>query len=118
MSDNSYDIVSEKNYSDKLIGLEQAVKLVQEKMTGRQKFKIADIDLKYVICSDLKDDDLEKRNISSYDFPGNPVTARPVWSFILKYQPTDEEKEYNSWPRKFINVDMITGEVLYQDRIQ
>ena len=65
--------------------------------------------------SKISKDDLEKKNISSYDFPGNPATARPVWSFILDYEPTKEEKEYNAWPRKFINVDMITGEILYQD---
>ena len=114
-NDNSYKLVNDEKHNDKVIGLKQAVMLVQEKMTGRQKFKIADIDLKYVICSDLTKDDLEKKNISSYDFPGNPATARPVWSFILDYEPTKEEKEYNAWPRKFINVDMITGEILYQD---
>lgn len=114
-NDNSYELVNDEKHNDKVIGLKQAVMLVQEKMTGRQKFKIADIDLKYVICSDLTKDDLEKKNISSYDFPGNPATARPVWSFILDYEPTKEEKEYNAWPRKFINVDMITGEILYQD---
>ena len=50
--------------------------------------------------------------------PGSPMTARPVWSFILDYQPSKEEEDTYPWPRKFINVDMINGEILYRDSIE
>lgn len=115
-NNNSYDIVKEKTCNDKLIGLEQAVLLVQEKMSGAQKFEIADIDLKYVICSDMTEDEAAEAHTSNYA-PGAPLTARPTWSFILDYQPSKEEEESYPWPRKFINVDMISGEILYRDSI-
>ena len=116
-NNNSYDIAKNEEHNDKLIGLEQAILLVQEKMTGSQKFEIADIDLKYVIRSDLTYNDLVERDIPSYVMPGCPVTARPTWSFILDYQPGREEEAGDPWPRKFINVDMISGEILYRDSI-
>lgn len=115
-NNNSYNIVKEKTYNDKLIGLEQAVLLVQEKMSGAQKFEIADIDLKYVLCSDMTEDEAAEAHTSNYA-PGSPLTARPVWSFILDYQPSKEEEKSYPWPRKFINVDMISGEILYRDSI-
>ena len=115
-SENSYDIVKEKTYNDKLIGLEQAVLLVQEKMSGGQKFEITDIDLKYVTRSDMSSEEVVEKD-TSFNAPGSPFTARPTWSFILDYQPSEEEEESDPWPRKFINVDMISGEILYRDSI-
>lgn len=112
----SYDIIKEENYNDKLIGLEQAILLVQEKMSGARKFEITDIDLKYVVCSDITEDEAIEANMSIVA-PGNPATARPVWSFILDYQPSKEDLESDLWPRTFINVDMISGEILYRDSI-
>ena len=116
-NNNSYDIAKEETCNDKLIGLEQAVLLVQEKMSGAQKFEIADIDLKYVLCSDMTEHEAAEAHTSNYA-PGSPMTARPVWSFILDYQPSKEEEDTYPWPRKFINVDMINGEILYRDSIE
>lgn len=116
-NNNSYDTVKEEACNDKLISLEQAVLLVQEKMSGGQKFKIADIDLKYVLRSDMTEEEaIEKQ--TSFAAPGAPFTARPVWSFILDYKPTGDEQKGEPWPRKFINVDMVTGEILYRNIIQ
>ncbi len=116
-NDNSYDIVNDEINNDKLIGLEQAVLLVEQKMSGGQKFRIADIDLKYVLRSDMTEEEVINTH-TSFVAPGSPFTARPVWSFILDYQATKDEEESHPWPRKFINVDMITGEILYCDIIE
>lgn len=114
---NSYDIVNNEAHDDKLIGLEQAVLLAQEKMSGGQKFEITDIDLKYVIRSDMSQEEAIEKKLS-YATPGLPVTVRPVWSFIMEYPMTEEDHVDLGLPRKFINVDMITGEVLYSDKLE
>ena len=109
----SYDIKKEENYNDKLIGLEQAVLLVQEKMTGGQKLAIDDIDIKYVVLSDVTEEK-QKEGIH-YDTPGATAMAHPTWSFIMDASD-DAENMINSWNRKFINVDMVTGDVMYFDK--
>lgn len=116
-NNNSYDMVKEVVYIDKLIGLEQAILLAQEKMSGGQKFEIVDIDLKYVIRSDMTEAEVMEKH-TSYVAPDLPFTARPVWSFIIDYQASADEELKEPWPRKFINVDMITGEVLYRDSME
>lgn len=114
---HGYDIVNKEACEDKLIGLEQAVLLVQEKMSGGQKFEITDIDLKYVIYSDMSEEEALEKKLSFYD-PGLPVIVRPVWSFIMEYPMTEEDYVDFGLPRKFINVDMITGEILYRDKLE
>lgn len=115
-NDNSYDIAKEELHNDRLIGLKQAVLLVQEKMSGGRKFEIADIDLKYLLCSDMTEDEAVEKGVGVVT-PGSPFTARPVWSFMIDSHATAKEVEEigTSWPRKFIQVDMITGEVVYID---
>ena len=92
-NNNSYDIVKDTKHNDKLIGLEQAVLIVQEKMSGGQKFEIADVDLKYMIRSDMTEEEVIEKH-TSYVAPGSPVTARPVWSFIIDYQAGADEEMY------------------------
>ena len=39
--------------------------------------------------------------------------ARPVWSFIMDNK--EHQTKNVQWSRKFINVDMITGDVEYHE---
>ncbi|MCH5267507.1 MAG: hypothetical protein J1E62_04100 [Lachnospiraceae bacterium] len=111
---NSYDVVKDEVHNDKLIGLEQAVLLAQEKMSGGQKYSIVDIDMKYVLKSDLTEEEVLQAHVSK-ESPGTPATVRPVWTFVLDYQPIEVELEDEPWPRKMIYVDMVTGEVTYME---
>lgn len=102
-----YEIESEQNHSDKLIGLGEALQIVEQKMAGSHINEIIDIDIKYEI---KWIGDKEKESVNT---PGTKFEARPVWSLIIdapKYQSANGQ-----WARKFINVDMVTGEVMYQD---
>lgn len=113
--DAGFDIVKEENHDDKLIGLEQAILLAQKKMTGGQVLEIIDIDIKYELRSNYSDREIMEEGKKILFF-GSEATARPVWAFLIDY-PLDEEKTGSpSWSRKFINVDMITGEVRYYDK--
>ena len=105
----SYTIKKEEPHNDKLIGLKRALALAESHMSGTHKYNIVDIDIKYTICQATKttytDDGKEKITIS--------YEARPVWSFIM------DNKEHQTrnilWSRKFINIDMITGNVDYHE---
>ena len=105
----SYTIKKEEPHNDKLIGLKRALALAESHMSGTHKYNIVDIDIKYTICQATKttytDDGKEKITIS--------YEARPVWSFIM------DNKEHQTrnilWSRKFINIDMITGNVEYHE---
>lgn len=83
-NNNSFVIRSEKDYSNKLIGLKQALRLVETEMSGVHKNQI----------------------VESYE-------ARPVWSFIMDNK--EHQTKNVQWSRKFINVDMITGDVEYHE---
>lgn len=102
-----YVIESEQNCNDKLIGLGQALQIVEQEMAGSHRNEIIDIDIKYEV---RWVGDKEKESASTL---GTKYEARPVWSLII------DAPEYQSangqWARKFINVDMVTGEVMYQD---
>ncbi len=100
-----YDIKREANSDNKLISLEDAVKIAEETMTGSRKYEIADIDIKYVLKWQGKNPAEE-----SVYAPGTPYEARPTWAFIIDAPEYQKDSE---WAREFINVDMITGEVLY-----
>ena len=113
--DAGFDIVKEENHDDKLIGLEKAILLAQEKMTGGQVLEIIDIYIKYELRSNYSDREIMEEGKKILFF-GSEATARPVWAFLIDY-PLDEEKTGSpSWSRKFINVDMISGEVQYYDK--
>ena len=112
LRNNNYSFVvkKEKTYNDHLIGLKQAVRLAEKRMSAAVKNEIVDIDIKYeIVCT-------EKRTYTQdgeEQFGERKYEARPVWSFIIdapKYQDPDM-----SWARQTINVDMITGEVVYHE---
>lgn len=105
-----YNLVEEENCDDKLIGLGEAINIVEHRMTGSRMNEITDIDIKYEVrwAGDKKTEYCST--------PGTRYEARPVWSFIV------DAPEYladgGPWTRKFINVDMVTGEVMYQDECE
>ena len=108
-NNNSFVIRSEKDYSNKLIGLKQALRLVETEMSGVHKNQIVDIDIKYIIYCTPK-------NTDNSDTKGQIVEiyeARPVWSFIMDNK--EHQTKNVQWSRKFINVDMITGDVEYHE---
>jgi hypothetical protein len=108
-NNNSFVIRSEKDYSNKLIGLKQALRLVETEMSGVHKNQIVDIDIKYIIyCTSKNTDDSDTKGqiVESYE-------ARPVWSFIMDNK--EHQTKNVQWSRKFINVDMITGDVEYHE---
>ncbi|MEI3217813.1 MAG: hypothetical protein V8S23_09645 [Lachnospiraceae bacterium] len=108
-NNNSFVIRSEKDYSNKLIGLKQALRLVETEMSGVHKNQIVDIDIKYIIYCTSK-------NTDNSDTKGQIVEiyeARPVWSFIMDNK--EHQTKNVQWSRKFINVDMITGDVEYHE---
>ena len=108
-NNNSFVIRSEKDYSNKLIGLKQALRLVESEMSGVHKNQIVDIDIKYIIyCTSKNTDDSDTKGqiVESYE-------ARPVWSFIMDNK--EHQTKNVQWSRKFINVDMITGDVEYHE---
>lgn len=102
-----YDIVSQEDHSDKVIGLEQAVRLVEQTMAGTHKQEITDIDIKYSVQR------IEENKTDTEDVSDTKFVARPVWSFIID-SPENQSKA-GPWARKFINVDMISGDVIYQN---
>ena len=108
-NNNSFVIRSEKDYSNKLIGLKQALRLVETEMSGVHKNQIVDIDIKYIIyCTSKNTDDSDTKGqiVESYE-------ARPVWSFIMDNK--EHQTKNVQWSRKFINVDMVTGDVEYHE---
>lgn len=106
----SYRVAKKKNYTEDLVTLEEAIKLVEKTMTGSQKLQIADIQTKYTILSDVRNRETPDLH---YDTPNTTATVRPVWSFIIEVP--EATNKGGSWIRKFINVDMLTGEVKYQN---
>ena len=106
----SFQVVQEEEYTKDLVTLEEAIKLVEKTMTGAQKLQIADIQTKYTILSDVQNTVPVELH---YDTPNATATVRPVWSFIIEVP--EATKKGGSWIRKFINVDMLTGDVKYQN---
>lgn len=108
----SYHITQKEEYTKDLVTLEEAIKLAEKTMTGAQKIQIADIQTKYTILSDANNETLGLH----YDTPNATATVRPVWSFVIEVP--EATKKGGSWIRKFINVDMLTGDVKYQNTYQ
>lgn len=112
----SLNIINTEHDNESYVDLEGAISQVENQMSGFKKFHISDITIKYMLDSDYKTKDATN---GEYEKQGAPATARPVWSFIITHKDGDDNTNEHGGIdgaelRSFINVDMITGEVIYQ----
>lgn len=135
---NPLFVVKEKeNISKQLISLQDATNIIEKTMSGFQMLNISNIEIKYGIINKEKRKETTKRKTLSngaailepYSWiaPGGKNKARPYWSFVMdvpenelkarleeEKKTDDEAEDQYKLPRRFINVDMQTGEVYYQ----
>ena len=92
------------------ISLESALDYCANTFTDFRDVTISDIDIMYTLNPVYETDNEGNSSIISYD-------SRPVWEFIIDVPPEDflANGEANTYgdTRKYIYVDMVTGELKY-----
>ena len=110
---------------DKCISLESALRYCERTFTDFKNVTISDLGVKYITSPvyDYTDKSIDENNDTSYTNIPSPYSAgitvysRPVWEFIIDVDPADflRNGEVNTYGdvRKYIYIDMITGECIY-----
>jgi len=98
------------------VSLESALRLCEDTFADFKDMTISDIGVMYTLNPvyepnpNAENDPLNKEIITGY-------TSRPVWEFVIDVPPSEfiKEGEVNTYGdlRKYIYVDMITGELKY-----
>ena len=83
------NVKQKKKLNDSFITLESALRIAENKLSGYSKYEISDIEMKY--C--------KKNNSTEYS---------PMWCLIME-DATENGAELHN--RKYINIDMLTGEL-------
>ena len=98
------------------ISLESALELCEDTFSDFKDITISDIGIMYTL------NPVYEPNPNAKEDPLNPeiivgYTSRPVWEFVIDIAPSEflEEGEINTYGdvRKYIYIDMITGELKY-----
>lgn len=98
------------------LSLESALRLCEDTFADFKDMTISDIGVMYTLNPvyepnpNAENDPLNKEIITGY-------TSRPVWEFVIDMEPSEflKKDEINTYGdmRKYIYVDMITGELKY-----
>lgn len=109
-------IPTEGEKIDECISLESALELCESTFADFKDITISDIGIMYTLNPvyepnpNAESGPLNKEIITGF-------TSRPVWEFVIDMEPSEflEEGEINTYGdvRKYIYVDMITGELKY-----
>ena len=102
---------------DECISLESALRYCEKTFTDFKDVTISDIGLKY-ITSPVYDYIGNESIMQNPYSAGITVNSHPVWEFIIDVEPSeflrDGEKNTYGDVRKYIYIDIITGELFYQ----
>lgn len=112
---------------DECISLESALKYCEKTFTDFKDVTISDIGVKYITSPEydyIGDESMDANKNVVYTNMQNPysagikVNSRPVWEFIIDVKPSEflrdgEENTYGD-VRKYIYIDIVTGELFYQ----
>ena len=102
---------------DKCISLDSALRFCEDKFSNFKDITISDIDIMYTLIPVYEPvpDEPDKQELVRYD-------SRPVWEFVIDVDPTEfiKEGEVNTRGdvRKYIYIDMITGELKYDFEVR
>lgn len=103
-------IPEEKEKINECISLESALQFCANTFTEFRDITISDIDIMYTLNPVYETDDEGNEFVSGYN-------SRPVWEFIIDVPPEDflANGEANTYgdTRKYIYIDMVTGEYRY-----
>ena len=93
-----------------VISLESVLKLCERTFTNFKEIEISDVRIMYTLIPVYSNDELGNKHIVSY-------SSRPVWELIIDVSPEEflAKGETNTYGdmRKYIYVDMVTGEIKY-----
>ena len=93
-----------------VISLESVLKLCERTFTNFKEIEISDVRIMYTINPVYDNDELGNHFVASY-------RSRPVWELIIDVSPEEflTKGETNTYGdmRKYIYVDMVTGEIKY-----
>lgn len=114
----------EKSNIDKCISLESALKYCEHTFTDFKNITISDIGIKYTLTPvydyigmESKDENENNIKMQNPYSAGITVTSHPVWEFIIDVDPSEflKDGEINTYGdvRKYIYIDMVTGELHY-----
>ena len=111
---------------DECISLESALLLCENTFTDFKDITISDIKIKYTLTPvyDYIGEKHEGKNgtiniiTQSTYASGTMLKSRPVWEFVIDVDPSEflKDDEINTYGdvRKYIYVDMLSGELFYQ----
>ena len=111
---------------DECISLESALLLCENTFTDFKDIPISDIKIKYTLTPvyDYIGEKHEEENgtiniiTQSTYASGTMLKSRPVWEFVIDVDPSEflKDDEINTYGdvRKYIYVDMLSGELFYQ----
>lgn len=95
---------------DECISLESALNFCEKTFTDFRDVTISDIDIMYTLNPVYETDEEGKFFVTGYN-------SRPVWEFVIDVPPEEflADGEINTYGdmRKYIYIDMITGELKY-----
>lgn len=95
---------------DECISLESALNFCENTFTDFRDVTISDIDIMYTLNPVYETDDEGNLFVNGYN-------SRPVWEFIIDVPPEDflADGDINTYGdmRKYIYIDMVTGELKY-----
>lgn len=106
---NDYVDETLQQCEDKFVTLNSAVSLLSDYLAQYNRFDILDIDIKYC-CITYDDGDASEKTPED-------AQIRPMWTFVLKEELSQEAYSFNDNLRVCGYVDMITGEVFVVDNI-
>ncbi|MCM1508976.1 MAG: hypothetical protein NC177_17850 [Ruminococcus flavefaciens] len=103
-------IPEEKEKINECISLESALQFCANTFTEFRDITISDIDIMYTLNPVYETDDEGNEFMTGYN-------SRPVWEFVIDVPPEDflPDGEVNTYGdmRKYIYIDMVTGEFRY-----
>lgn len=92
---------------EKVIDLESAARLVNEKIAGFNKFKVSKLLPMYALCPQYKEE-----GVFAFSTPGQEIVGRPVYAFLVNMEYAGiSDFGIHVTPEHYALVDMVTGEI-------
>ncbi|MCL2054309.1 MAG: hypothetical protein FWG90_07765 [Oscillospiraceae bacterium] len=125
---NNFGIIKplEKEPLEECISPKSAIEMCSNTFSDYKTFTVSDFGIKYLLMpvydfSNIEmtsqNDDFISYKAQSMDAAGIIINSKPVWEIIIDVPPEDylmnDEKDIYGNVRKFIYIDMITGELIF-----